>query len=144
MESGYGEESNDYTFQQQQQQPVVMTTQVIAIHTSDDSSQWYNNASGDIYEWEAIYDDNSGMYYYQNISTGETQWESPYPEVVLDEEETQQQNQPLVVHAISDILTENNGSTTATATSNDIWEAVWDDANEAYYYYNSATGETQW
>ena len=72
--------------------------------------------------WAPIFDEDSGSYYYQHETTGETSWD-PSPATVY----------PVV-----------DASVDASVEAGNVWEAVWDETNQAYYYFNSETGDTSW
>jgi len=54
--------------------PIVITTQVRAVSSND---LWRARESN---EWNSLYDEENGMWYYVHEPTGLTQWESPWPE----------------------------------------------------------------
>ena len=108
-----------------------MTTQVRAL----------TSIEGDVSTmlWTPVFDDSSGMYFYQNNETGETQWESPFEEQPLDE-------QPFAVddQEVQEYYEDHQAFTVVAAVADDVWDAVWDEGNQAYYYYNASTGASQW
>jgi hypothetical protein len=117
---------------------VVMTTQVRALAMVDDGrdwhEQWYDSgrssdrevklsssssfSDASLSAWVPVHDEESGMYFYENGVTGETQWNSPW-----ESEEV---------------------AAATTVDEVDVWEAVWDDTSHAWYYCNTLTGETRW
>ena len=78
--------------------------------------------------WEPHYDEGSGAYYYIHSATGESSWEPPAAAHAEPHRNLDASDAPAPVSAP-------DGST---------WEPHYDEGSGAYYYINSATGESSW
>lgn len=94
--------------------------------------------------WIAVWDENSGSYYYCNTLTGETQWTPPenfndqqsqYDSGVVGNEYTNQDNNNYNNYEQVEVQPQ---------PSSQVWTEVWDESYGRYYYFNEQTGETLW
>jgi len=85
-------------------------------------------------KWETQQDEEGNTYYY-NAATGETQWEKP-EEIDAGDEEPQVKTEEPKVNA-------EERPPNVDPKQGPKWEAQTDEEGNTYYY-NAATGETQW
>lgn len=109
-------------------------------------------------EWSAYFDaENTGLIYYFNSITGESQWNPPsstFPKVPFTKEMRQisQQRQDEYIQALKLKQMEKERSTIASRqvaqaplATVGSWQAFWDKEDTGYvYYHNTATGMSQW
>ena len=77
--------------------------------------------------WEEAVDETSGKVYYSNAETGVRQWDQPVAETVE-----------------IDSVNEAGDDSVLEKETVPFWEEITDPASNMPYYYNSATGVTQW
>ena len=75
--------------------------------------------------WEPQYDEGQGAYYYMNSVTGEASWQPP---------DATEAPAPVASGAPAPV----------SAPDGSTWEPHYDEGQGAYYYINSATGESSW
>lgn len=97
-------------------------------------------------EWSAYFDSEStGLVYYFNSFTGESQWKPPsptFPTVSMTKEMKEISKQKQEEFEQIEKASQVDQTPLATFLS---WEAFWDEEDTGYvYYHNTATGTTQW
>ena len=126
--------------------PIVMTTRVSVLQHPSSSvgvttlypEPMMEGCAG----WAPIFDEDSGSYYYQHETTGETSWD-PSPATVYPVMGASVMDASVVDVSVASV----EASTPipgVVVESGNVWEAVWDETNQAYYYFNSETGDTSW
>ena len=96
--------------------------------TSSDATSAGATSSGD---WVPVYDEANQKYYYHNQATGETSWDPPANYSDPSSSSTADGQAVITEAPVQSTLPEQ-------------WTEMYDEGNQRYYYYNSATGETSW
>ena len=96
--------------------------------TSTTTTTWEEPPEWTLNPWEMRWDDDSNAWFYANGATGEATWELPNASA--------QQTQ----HAGAG----NDHEAAVDESLGQGWEACWDESAEAWYWYETATGESQW
>jgi len=90
--------------------------------------------------WEELKDPNTGVIYYYNSETGATQWDKPNTNI--DRHQRTEDNTSINQEGVNQ-KSESTPSVLEKETES-FWEEITDSARNKTYYYNSATGVTQW
>ena len=92
-------------------------------------------------DWQKLFDESSGQYYYHNIMTNETSWELPESGEIFGEQPSEEAN-------VNDTLNDDNvpaeHDDASYAYDDNTWEELHDENSGKYYYHNISTGLTSW
>jgi len=89
--------------------------------TWEEPLEWASNP------WEMRWDDDSNAWFYANDLTGGATWELPNASAAQMQHARAGREEVAIDENV-----------------NQGWEACWDESEEAWYWYETATGESQW
>ena len=89
-------------------------------------------------DWQKLFDESSGQYYYHNIMTNETSWELPDSGEILGEQPSEE------VDTLNDDSVPAEHDDASYAYDDNTWEELHDENSGKYYYHNISTGLTSW